>query len=83
MSLISGLWPKPEVLLAIESCVFRDPWANKSQPFDLAAFTDLLLLHGVAQSDATDTNRALDIDLTRLLPGVYGPDGANTSPGPL
>ena len=83
LSLISGLWPKPEVLLAIESCVFRDPWANKSQPFDLAAFTDLLLLHGVAQSDATDTNRALDIDLTRLLPGVYGPDGANTSPGPL
>ena len=78
LSVISRLWPKPEVLLAIESCVFRDPWAKKSQPFDLAAFSDLLLLHNVAQGGAIAPGRAVDIDLTRLLPGVYGPGGAST-----
>ena len=73
LSLISGLWPKPEVLPAIESCVFRDPWADKRQPFDLAAFADLLLLHGVAQRELTSGAKAADLDLPRIR-------GASTDP---
>jgi rhodanese-related sulfurtransferase len=46
---ISAVWPSAKVLTVIESHIFRDPWETGSQPFDLAAFRDLLLLHAVAQ----------------------------------
>ncbi len=46
---ITALWPKPKVLMVIEASIFRDPWDDKSPPFDLAAFRDLLLLHAIAQ----------------------------------
>ncbi len=45
---LTGLWGKPKVLDAIETLIFRDPWSERAQVFDLAAFRDLLLLHGVA-----------------------------------
>lgn len=47
---IAGLWPTAKALEVIEACIFRDPWAELSQPFDLAALRDLLLLHSIAQS---------------------------------
>jgi hypothetical protein len=50
MSHITALWPTPKVLEVIESCIFHDPQAVRPSSFDLAAFRDLLLLHGVAQS---------------------------------
>ena len=50
LSHIVGCWPKSQVLELIEACIFRDPWASGSEPFDLAAMRDLLLLHGIAQS---------------------------------
>ena len=56
---ICAWWPRPKVLGLIESCIFRDPWTSSSEPFDLAAMRDLLLLHGIAQSVAFD-GRALD-----------------------
>ncbi len=46
---ISAAWPSSAVLGVIESLVFRDPLESGSQPFDLAALRDLLLLHAVAQ----------------------------------
>lgn len=46
---ISAVWPSAKALTVIESYIFRDPWETGSQPFDLAAFRDLLLLHAVAQ----------------------------------
>lgn len=46
---ISAVWPSAQVLTVIESFIFRDPWETGNQPFDLAAFRDLLLLHAVAQ----------------------------------
>ncbi len=49
LSRLTGLWGKPKVLDAIETFIFRDPWADRAQVFDLAAFRELLLLHGVAQ----------------------------------
>ena len=36
--------------MVIEASIFRDPWDDKSPPFDLAAFRDLLLLHAIAQT---------------------------------
>lgn len=47
---ITEHWPTLKVLEVIEACVFRDPWAGSSEPFDLAAMHDLMMLHGVAQS---------------------------------
>lgn len=52
LSAISALWPDPKVQAVIETCVHRDPWGSSSQPFDLAAFRDLLFLHAVAQTFA-------------------------------
>lgn len=52
LSAISALWPDPKVKAVIETCVHRDPWGSSSQPFDLAAFRDLLFLHVVAQTMA-------------------------------
>ena len=46
---IMALWPTPKVLMVIEASIFRDPWDDKSPPFELAAFRDLLLLHAIAQ----------------------------------
>lgn len=46
---ISAVWPSAKALTVIESYIFRDPWETGSQPFDLAAFRDLLVLHAVAQ----------------------------------
>ena len=68
LAAISALWPKPEVQLAIEACIFRDPWAEKNHPVDLAAFYDLLLLHSIAQSATPAAAMTADIDLTQLLP---------------
>lgn len=46
---ISALWPTAKVLEYIETCIFRDPWAAASEPFDLAAFRELLFLHALAR----------------------------------
>lgn len=50
LSAIAKLWPDPKVIAVIETCILRDPWGSSSQPFDLAAFRDLLFLHAVAQT---------------------------------
>lgn len=62
---ISALWPTVKVLEFIESCVFRDPWAAASEPFDLAALRELLFLHGLARylvlaATATPVRAAVD-----------------------
>ena len=50
LSRITALWATPKVLEVIEACIFRHPQEARQPSFDLAAFRDLLLLHGVAQS---------------------------------
>ena len=50
LSRITVVWPTPKVLELIETCIFRDPWAEQNQAFDLAALRDLLLLHAIAHS---------------------------------
>ena len=59
---ICKLWPKYSVLDVIEACVLRDPWEKNATPFELAAFKDLILLHGIAKSHLRqlETHQNLD-----------------------
>ncbi|MBP8053425.1 MAG: hypothetical protein KAY39_01115 [Burkholderiaceae bacterium] len=45
---IEKLWNSPKALEVLESCILRDPWEKNAQPFDLAAFKELVMLHGLA-----------------------------------
>ena len=47
---ITALWSTRKALMVIEASIFRDSLDDRSTPFDLAAFRDLLLLHAIAQS---------------------------------
>ncbi|MDE2416986.1 MAG: hypothetical protein KGN32_04205 [Burkholderiales bacterium] len=40
-------WPTPAALEMIETCVVRDPWEKNAEPFDIGAFSELILLHGL------------------------------------
>jgi hypothetical protein len=44
---IESLWPSRDALVYIESCLLRQPDDQPEQGFDLQAFRDLLMLHGV------------------------------------
>ena len=45
---IEKLWSSPKALEVLESCIIRDPWEKNAKPFDLAAFKELVMLHGLA-----------------------------------
>jgi hypothetical protein len=49
MERISMLWPSPKVLEYIEGCLYRQASGDEGLVFDLNAYLDLLLLHGVAK----------------------------------
>ena len=70
---ITALWNTPKAQMVIEASVFRDPADEKSKPFDLAAFRDLLLLHAIAQN----TSRAGPVN-SNLAPL---PRAAGAAPG--
>ncbi len=56
---INGQWESPNVLDVIEACILRDPDATESDPFDLAAFRELLNMHAAAiQLHHADTSVA-------------------------
>ncbi len=50
LSRIAAVWPRPEVSEVIEAYIVRDPRRPASEPFDLAAFRDLLLLQAIIGS---------------------------------
>ncbi len=58
---ITALWSTRKALMVIEASIFRDPLDDKSAPFDLAAFKDLLLLHAIAQSFASRDESGSDL----------------------
>jgi hypothetical protein len=63
---IVKVWPSPTVIDIIEACVVRDPNEKNSDAFDLAAFRDLLMLHGIAYSQQypeLDSQQHVDIDV--------------------
>jgi pilus assembly protein FimV len=45
---ICRTWSSPNVLEVLESCILREPFDKSPKPFDLAAFRELVLLHGIA-----------------------------------
>lgn len=45
---IEKVWHTPKALEVLESCILRDPWEKNTKPFDMAAFRDLIVLHGLA-----------------------------------
>ncbi|MFN7153368.1 MAG: FimV family protein [Acidovorax sp.] len=47
---IEAEWTSPEVLLLLEKLLFRRTGAEAVEPFDLAAYDDLLLLLSIAQT---------------------------------
>lgn len=58
MQHICKLWPTAGVLDVIETCIVRDPWEKNADPFDIGAFRDLILLHGVASRRLRDDSAA-------------------------
>ena len=62
---ITKLGPGRKVLEVIESCVLLSAWGNNTEPFDLAAFKELVQMHGVAlrsvrSCGATDEEKPID-----------------------
>ena len=49
LSRIAELWPSLQVQEVLAACIFQDHYEAKHQPFDLAAFRELLLLYAVVQ----------------------------------
>ncbi len=47
---ISALWPAASVMHVIEACMLRDAELMNAEPFDLAAFRELVTLHGLVYS---------------------------------
>ena len=45
---INSQWESSDVLDVIEACILRDPEARESDPFDVAAFRELLKMHAAA-----------------------------------
>jgi len=49
-----NLWPRLGALAFLSECIFHDPNVQPRGTYDLAAFRDLLLLHGLADVLVTD-----------------------------
>lgn len=70
---ITKLGPGPKVLEVIESCILLSAWGNNTEPFDLAAFKELVQMHGdtlsaMRASDAASSSAspALDAETSRV-----------------
>lgn len=60
-------WPGAEAMAFLNDCIFRSDKSPVATPFDLAAFRDLLMLHGVAEKMANGTgNSALHLAQTKV-----------------
>lgn len=47
---ITALWPAASVMDVVEACILRDPELMNAEPFDLAAFRELITLHGLVHA---------------------------------
>ncbi len=56
MERITLLWPSPQVLEYIEGCLYRQAAGDERLVFELNAYLDLLLLHGVAKQMVRHAN---------------------------
>lgn len=71
---LEKLSPPDAALDLLESCILRDPWEKNAKPFTLAAFKELIVLHGAAhqlnypssapsQPTTPEASQSLDLDL--------------------
>ena len=51
---LTALWPRIEALAFLSTCIFHDANASSRERYDLAAFRELLLLHGLADALVPD-----------------------------
>jgi hypothetical protein len=71
---IVALWPDPRVLEYIENCIYHHSTDVYEPDFDLNAFRELLLLHGIAKhivrldDDATDSQAASLVRIAARAP---------------
>lgn len=77
---IVELWPSTEALEYIEKCLVRVPGTVQTQGFDLEAFRDLLMLHGVIKRLASASESGL-IPFSAAWPSAaLPPSGAADMP---
>ena len=75
---IAELWPSQDAVDFIESCLARTPGMPENQEFDLEAYRELLMLHGVAQRmDGSSDSALAPFSAVRSVPylsggGTYG-----------
>lgn len=60
LSHIAELWPSPQVMDVIEACVLISPGEKNAARFDLAAFRELVMLHGLVYAQ---THPETDADM--------------------
>ena len=66
---IESQWGTPKVLDLIEVSLFRDDAINGGEPFDLAAYRELLLLYAMAQSTVRQAGGSLQDAMSKARVG--------------
>ncbi|APW42510.1 hypothetical protein RS694_08180 [Rhodoferax saidenbachensis] len=70
---IAELWPSQDAVDYIERCLARTPGASENQEFDLEAYRELLMLHGVAQRmDGASDSALAPFSAVRSVPYLSG-----------
>lgn len=67
MDRIVSMWPDPAVLEYIENCLYHHSTEMEDPHFDLQAYRELLLLHGVAKHIVRLSNDESDSHLSELM----------------
>ena len=65
---LESLWPRMDALAFLSACIFRNAHAQHEATFDLAAFRDLLMLHGQLETLQTELPDQTASDLPSVAP---------------
>ncbi|GAA4345264.1 hypothetical protein GCM10023165_29150 [Variovorax defluvii] len=80
---IEAQWPAPGTLALIEELIFRKPGMHEDEPFDLAAYQELLLLYSVAK-EVIDPDSTAPAPVTpQSFVDTFGHDQMPTAPAPI
>ncbi len=73
---LSSLWPTQDAVNYIEQCLVHSEVDSESHGFDLEAFRDLLMLHGMAQRmESSSDSGLMPFSATRTVAAVSSPKG--------
>jgi tetratricopeptide (TPR) repeat protein len=73
---IVALWPSDAALSYIEKCLVRDPGVDQTEGFDLEAYRELLMLHGVVKRIISESDSDLMPFSAMKLPTVTAQEPA-------